>query len=91
MLSSFPALTEDEFRNACEEMQKRCTGQLDDTDWLDIKWHQGALTIRKAYHVDLLERMDDTKIYEPDDQVLYLGGADDEDDVRILQVSCERR
>jgi len=48
MLSSLPGLTENEFRDACQALEKRCAGWLDDTDWLDIQWRHGVLTIKKS-------------------------------------------
>lgn len=91
MLSALPGLTENEFRDGCQALQKRCDGQLDDTDWLDIQWHPGVLTIKQSCHVNSLDRLDaDAKTDEQEDSTASLGNADDEDDVCILQVLCKR-
>jgi hypothetical protein len=82
MLSSFPSLCEAEFRDGCKALQKRCDGRLEDTDWLNIKWQPGVLNIKKSYHINSLEHLDDdTKADEPDDSAVYLEEADREDDV----------
>ena len=94
MLSSLPGLTEHEFRDACQALQKRCNGRLDGTDWLDIQWQSSVLTIKKSCHVNLLERLDvetqTDESDEPDDPAASRGVAHDEDDVCILQVLCKR-
>lgn len=90
MLSSLPGLTENEFRDACQALQKRCDGRLDNTDWLDIQWRDGVLTIRKSYHISSMETLEvDTKTCEADDLAASLGDVDDGDNVRILQVRCK--
>ena len=82
MLSSFPYLTDEEFGDACQALQKRCDGQLDDTDWLEIRWQQGALIIKREYYVKPLERPDeDAKSYDPEASSISLGEADNEDEV----------
>lgn len=89
MLSSLPGLTHNEFRNACQALQERCDGRLDDTDWLDVHWRHGVLTIKKSYHISVLETLEaDAKTCESDDLAASLGDADDGDNVRILQVRC---
>ena len=86
MLSSLPGLTENEFRDACQALEKRCAGRLDDTDWLDIQWRHGVLTIKKSYHITSPETLDvDTETCELGDLAASPGDADDEDNVRILQ------
>lgn len=92
MLSSFPCLTENEFRDGCRALQKRCDGRLCDTDWLDIRWQQGALAIRKAYPVKTSERQDDvTDTRRLGDTAASLEEADEEDEVRHLPVYCTGR
>ena len=85
MLSSPPGLTENEFRDACQALEKRCAGRLDDTDWLDIQWRHGVLTIKKLYHISSPETLDaDTETCEPGDLAASPGDADDGDNVGIL-------
>jgi hypothetical protein len=82
MLSSFPGLTESEFGDGCEALQKRCNGRLDDTDWLAVTWQEGALTIKKSYHVNSLDRPHDhAKTHDSDGSAICLVDVDDEDDV----------
>ena len=92
MLSSFPSLTKDEFRDGCQALQKRCDGRLNGTDWLDIRWQQEALTIKKAYHVDSSKRLDDdTRTPDSEYWVTSLQEADSEDEVWFLPFCFTRR
>jgi len=50
MLPSFPSLNLDEFRDACQALQRRCENHLDETDWISVKWHDDELTVRKSYN-----------------------------------------
>ena len=87
MVSAFPCLTENEFRNGCRALQNRCDGRLHETDWLDVRWQQGALAIRKAYPVKSSECQDGvTDVHPLGDLAAPLEEADEEDEVRHLPV-----
>jgi hypothetical protein len=82
MLSSFPSLSENEFRDGCQALQRRCQGRLDDTKWLDIRWQQDILTIKKLYHSGSSKDLQtDVKTHRPEDLASCLGDVDSEDEV----------
>ena len=82
MLVSAPCLSEDEFCDGCQALQKRCHGRLDDTNWLDIRWQQGTLIIRKAYQVNASEGLNGvTETYEEEDLPTSPVEVDREDEV----------
>jgi ubiquitin-like-conjugating enzyme ATG10 len=82
MLSSFPSLSENEFRDGCQALQRRCQGRLDDTDWVDIRWQQNVLTIKKLYHSPSAKDLQTgAKTDHPEDLASRLGDVDSEDEV----------
>jgi hypothetical protein len=82
MLSCFPSLSENEFRYGCQALQGRCEGRLEDTDWLDIRWQQDVLTIKKSYHSGSSKDLQtDASTHPPEDLASRLGDVDSEDEV----------
>ena len=45
MLEAYPSLTEAEFCEACNSLERRCHDNLSDTDWLSIEWTGKELKI----------------------------------------------
>jgi hypothetical protein len=92
MLSSFPSLSENEFRDGCQALQRRCQGRLDATNWLDIRWQQDFLTIKKLYHSGSSKDLQtDMKTYHPEDLASCLEDVDDEDEVLFWPMFFTRR
>jgi hypothetical protein len=82
MLRSFPSLSKNEFRDGCQALQRRCQGRLDNTNWLDIRWQQDALTIKKLYHSGSSKDLQtDAKTHHLEDLTSRLGDVDSEDEV----------
>ena len=92
MLCSFPSLSENEFRDGCQALQRRCQGRLDDTNWLDIRWQQDVLTIKKLYHSGFSQDLQtDAKTHHPEDLTSRLEDVDSEDEVLIWPMCFTRR
>ena len=92
MLSCFPSLSENEFRDGCQALQRRCEGRLEDTDWLDIRWEEDVLTIKKSYHSGSSKDLQtDVKTHHPADLTSHLGDVDSEDEVLIWPICFTRR
>jgi hypothetical protein len=92
MLCSFPSLSKNEFRDGCQALQSRCQGRLDDTNWLDIRWQQDVLTIKKLYHSGSSKNLQtDVKTRHPEDLTSRLGDVDSEDEVLFWSRCFMRR
>lgn len=92
MPSSFPSLGENDFRDGCQALQRRCQGRLDATNWLDIRWQQDFLTIKKLYHSGSSKDLQtDMKTYHPEDLASCLEDVDDEDEVLFWPMFFTRR
>ena len=45
ILTSFPSISEEDFRTACTAFEQRCHDQLDDTDWMSVCVDDAGLNI----------------------------------------------
>ncbi|EXJ65246.1 hypothetical protein A1O7_01587 [Cladophialophora yegresii CBS 114405] len=50
-LQAFPAITKDEFSEACKALERRSADRISDTDWLSVKWSGEELLIRQRRNI----------------------------------------
>lgn len=48
MATYYPAITPDEYTEACKQLERLCKGRLEGSDWIDIKWTGKALQIQQS-------------------------------------------
>ena len=51
MLAAYPSITQDDFSEACQSLETRCSDRIDGTEWLSVKWTGGELRIKQRRYV----------------------------------------
>jgi hypothetical protein len=60
MVKAWPILANDEFADACHQLEANASGRLDGTNWLGLHWdRKGALHIKKQFHIEERDRRND--------------------------------
>lgn len=78
-LNHYPSLTDAEFEEGCRALEAKCCDNLEGTNWLSVRWHNGELEVKQRAVVGWLGG---GQILAKNEKGIGMGSGEEDDDVK---------